>query len=165
MIWFSVKYFFEIFLILRRKVRDMIKNVYWSSRKLSVFPVPFQLNFSRHIFEKYNQISWKSLQWEPSCSRGQRDGQTDLTKLIVAFRSFVNSPKKRKCEKKICTKNSGGIEFRHSFYKHYLNKREACCVDNSCILQVTLLTQFMDLAAGILFQKYNFLENNYEIIS
>jgi len=45
---------------------------------------------------------------------------------------------------------------------HYLNKREAYRVGNSCILQVTLLTQFMDLDDGICFQKYNFLENNYE---
>ena len=33
------------------------------------------------------QISWKSIQWEPSCS-----GRTDM-KLIVAFRSFANVSK------------------------------------------------------------------------
>ena len=35
------------------------------------------------------QISSKSVQWEPSCSRGRTDGQTDLTKLIVAFLNFA----------------------------------------------------------------------------
>jgi hypothetical protein len=39
-------------------------------------------------FEKYSyQISWKSIQWEPSCSvRTDRH----MTKLIVAFSNFVN---------------------------------------------------------------------------
>jgi len=70
------------------------KNMYWSSHKLFVIPVRFQWKFSWNIFEKYNQISLKSLQWEPSCSRGQREGQTDMTKLIVDFPIFVNPPKK-----------------------------------------------------------------------
>jgi hypothetical protein len=37
-------------------------------------------------------ISWKSLQWEPSCSM-RTDRQLDTTKLIVAFRNFANAPK------------------------------------------------------------------------
>jgi hypothetical protein len=43
------------------------------------------------------QISWKSVQWEPSCSMltdGRTDGRIDITKLIVAFRNFANAPKK-----------------------------------------------------------------------
>jgi hypothetical protein len=36
------------------------------------------------------QISWKSVQWEPSCSRW-----TDMTKLTVAFRNFVNTRNKK----------------------------------------------------------------------
>ena len=46
------------------------------------------------------QISWKTVQWEPSCSirkdrrsDGQTDRWTDMTKIIVAFRSFANAPK------------------------------------------------------------------------
>jgi len=44
------------------------------------------------IFEnmKY-QISWKSVQWEPSCSM-RTDGRTDTTDLIVAFRNFAKAP-------------------------------------------------------------------------
>jgi hypothetical protein len=42
------------------------------------------------------QISWKSVQWEPICfmrAGGRTDWQTDMTKLIVAFRNFANAPK------------------------------------------------------------------------
>jgi len=40
---------------------------------------------------KYN-ISLKSVQWEPSyCMR--KDGQTDMTTLIVVFRNFANASK------------------------------------------------------------------------
>ena len=39
---------------------------------------------------KYN-ISWKSVQWQPSCSM-RKYGQTDMTKLLVAFRNFANAP-------------------------------------------------------------------------
>jgi hypothetical protein len=39
-----------------------------------------------------HQISWKSVQWEPSCSM-RTDGRTDMTKLTVAFRNFANAPK------------------------------------------------------------------------
>ena len=43
-----------------------------------------------------HKTSWKSLQWEPSCSlqkNEQTDRYTDVTKLIVAFRSFANAPR------------------------------------------------------------------------
>jgi hypothetical protein len=38
------------------------------------------------------QVSSKSVYWEPSCSM-RADGQTDMRKLIVAFRNFANAPK------------------------------------------------------------------------
>ena len=55
----------------------------------------------RHSFRKIlkYQISWKSVQWEPSCSmrtdrktdRG-KDGRTYMTKLIGAFHNFAQAP-------------------------------------------------------------------------
>jgi len=52
-----------------------------------------KLESSRHIFEKFSNINFmKSIQWEPSCSMWT-DGRTDMTKLIVAFRNFVNASK------------------------------------------------------------------------
>ena len=44
---------------------------------------------------KYH-ISWKSVQWELNCSMWvgrQMDGQTDMTKLTVAFHNYANVPK------------------------------------------------------------------------
>ena len=44
-------------------------------------------------FSKDTQIT--NFQWEPSCSMWT-DGQTYITKLIVAFCNFVNVPKKER---------------------------------------------------------------------
>jgi hypothetical protein len=62
--------------------------------------------FYWQIFEKYSNIT---LHENPLCGRrvvrcGREDGQTDTTKLILAFRNFSNAPKKLKfyhccCEK------------------------------------------------------------------
>ena len=41
------------------------------------------------------QISWKSVQWEPSCfvrTERETDRRTDMKKLIVAFRNSSNVP-------------------------------------------------------------------------
>jgi len=52
----------------------------------------FSADFRKII--KY-QVYWISVQWEPICSMradGRTDRQTDLTKLIVAFRLYANAP-------------------------------------------------------------------------
>jgi hypothetical protein len=58
-------------------------------------PILMKLEFSRQFFEKYANI--KFLENPSSGSRvapyGQKIGRTDLLKLIVAFRNFVNAPK------------------------------------------------------------------------
>jgi hypothetical protein len=55
-----------------------------------------KIEFSWQIFEKVlkHQISWKSVQWERSCSM-RKDGRTEthLTKLIGAYRNFVHGSK------------------------------------------------------------------------
>jgi len=54
-----------------------------------------KLQFSRKIFEKYSHIKFYENPTSESrfVPRGHRDGRTDMTKLIVAFRNFANTPK------------------------------------------------------------------------
>jgi hypothetical protein len=54
-----------------------------------------KLEFSPQIFEKHSNIKFhdnlsSGIQVVP---RGRTDGQTDMTKLIVAFSNFANAPK------------------------------------------------------------------------
>jgi hypothetical protein len=54
-----------------------------------------ELESSRQIFEKFSSIKFHK---NPSIGSrvvtcGQKDGQTDMTKLIVAFYNFANAPK------------------------------------------------------------------------
>ena len=82
MFWFSLQLLYEIFLILRRTQQDMIKNIYTG---LNVKYRQFLSDFNETWifstdFQKIHQISWKSIQWEPSCSMCTdrwTDGQTD----------------------------------------------------------------------------------------
>ena len=91
--WFCLQLLSETFLILRRIQRNIIINVQRSSCKVPLLLSDFKETwiFSAD-FRKIlvYQISWKSVQWEPSCFNA--DGQTDMTKLIVAFRNFLNAP-------------------------------------------------------------------------
>ena len=50
----------------------------------------FSTDFQKML--KY-EISWKFVQWEPSCFTRTR-GRVDMTKLIVSFRNFAKSFKK-----------------------------------------------------------------------
>jgi hypothetical protein len=56
--WFSLQFLSEIFLILRRTERDMIRNIYRSSCKVPVIIVRFEWNFTfLERFSKNTQIS------------------------------------------------------------------------------------------------------------
>jgi len=70
----------------------MIKNVYSSSRKVHVVLVRFQFEFSRQFFEKYANIKFHENPF--GWSRVVPCGQTDMTKLVVAFRNFTKGPNK-----------------------------------------------------------------------
>jgi hypothetical protein len=48
----------------------------------------WKLNFPDTLSKNAQQISWKSVQWQPSCSM-RADGRTDMTNLTVAFRNFL----------------------------------------------------------------------------
>ena len=57
-----------------------------------------KLEFSGQSFDKYLNIKFHENSFSGSlvvpCGRTEGDGRTDMTKLIVAFRSFANAPKK-----------------------------------------------------------------------
>ena len=54
-----------------------------------------EIKFSAQIFEKYSNSKFhENLAGESRVvSRVRMEGQTDMKKLIVAFRNFANSPK------------------------------------------------------------------------
>ena len=95
MFWFSLQRLSEKFLVLRRTERDSIINVHRSSCKV---PVTFcktlmRLEYSRQIFENCSSI--KFLKTNSSGKLFHTDRQRDMTKLIVAFRSFAKAPKNK----------------------------------------------------------------------
>ena len=87
--WFSLKILSETFLKLRSTEQDKIKMCIGLHVKYPLFLSDFNENWIFLTdFEKMlkHQISWKSVQWEPSSRE-----QTDMTKLKVAFRNFANA--------------------------------------------------------------------------
>jgi len=53
------------------------------------------LEFYQEIFEKYQNIKFHD---HPSSgSRAVPEGQTDITKLILALRNYANAPKNESC--------------------------------------------------------------------
>jgi hypothetical protein len=89
--WFYLKLLSETFLILRRIQRDIIINVYWSWGKAPSILVRLQWNFLRMFFEKIHKRYTKKTS---STSQILPCGQTDLTKLTIAFLNFTNATKK-----------------------------------------------------------------------
>jgi hypothetical protein len=86
---FSLQLLSETFLITRRRERNMIKNVYWSSSKVPFCPILMKLEFSRQIFDKSSKIKFHA---NPSSgSRVFPCGRTDMTKLTVAFRAILRA--------------------------------------------------------------------------
>jgi hypothetical protein len=94
--WFSLQLLPETFLTLRINERDMIKNVYWSSRKVLVILVrfPCNLNFLNRFSKKHSNIKFHENL--PGGCRVVPCGRTDMMKPIVAFRNFANMPKNLK---------------------------------------------------------------------
>ena len=85
-------------MILSRTERDMMKDANGLHVKYPLFLSDFNETsifvdgFSKKIIK--HQISLKSGQWEPSSPmRTDRQTQTDMTKLTVAFRNLANAPK------------------------------------------------------------------------
>jgi hypothetical protein len=88
---FFLQIFSEIFLIPRRTERNMIVNVLWSSCKVPVILLRIEWNeLSRQFFEKHWNIKFHENTSSENrvVPRGQKDGRTDMMKLIVACRNL-----------------------------------------------------------------------------
>ena len=103
--WFYLHFVSEIFSILKKIQRNNVINLHTSSCKVPVILSYFNENliFSTHFRKKIlkYQISWKSVQWEPSCSMrtdGQTGRQRGMTKLTLASSIFAKAPTKRNHE-------------------------------------------------------------------
>jgi hypothetical protein len=85
----------KTFIILRRIRQDIVIYVKSLHVKYPLFLPDFNETWIFSTYFRKNLkycVSSKPVQCEPSCSM-RTDWQTDMTKLIVAFRSFANAPK------------------------------------------------------------------------
>jgi hypothetical protein len=127
--WFSLQLLSETFLILGRIQRDIIINVHRPSCKVPLLLSDFNETwiFSRDFRNilKY-QISWKSVQWEPSCS--MRTGRwTDMTKLTFAFRNYENAPTKHNPTVGLRTTDINPVPREHEAFAVYSKSNDTTC--------------------------------------
>jgi hypothetical protein len=93
--WSSRQIPSKTFLILRRIQQDSITNVITSSPKVPVILVRAwqKLNFLDKFSKNTHILNFMKIR-PVGAELLNADGQTDITKLIVAFRNFANVPKK-----------------------------------------------------------------------
>jgi hypothetical protein len=98
--WFSLPLSSQTFLILRRIWRDIIINVFTPSYKVVVILLKLEFldRFSNNTqiwnFMKIRPVEAEFFDADGRTDRQTRqtDRQTDMTKLMVIFRNFVNAP-------------------------------------------------------------------------
>jgi hypothetical protein len=78
----------------------------------------FSTVFSKIL--KYH-ISWKSIQWELSCSK-----QTDMMKLIIEFHNFANTPKNNHIGHCTHTLESTKIQVQNVFNMQNITYNTSC---------------------------------------
>jgi len=88
---FFLKLLSETFLIVRRNERDLKNEWVFTSSTRYYYQILKKFELSRQIFEKYS--NFKTIR-PLGAALFHADGQTNMTKLIVAFRNFANAPKK-----------------------------------------------------------------------
>jgi len=76
----------------------MIKKLYWSSCKVPGYSrqILLKRELFRHIFEKYSSITFHEKPLPVGAELFRADGQTYMTRLIVAFRNLRTRLKKGK---------------------------------------------------------------------
>jgi hypothetical protein len=96
--WFPIQCLSEIFLLLNRTERYMIKNVYWSSCKVPVIVVKlkWKLNFHANHSGNTQMSDFKEIypvRAESFHTHRRTDRQTGMTKLIADLCNFADVPK------------------------------------------------------------------------
>jgi hypothetical protein len=96
-----------------------------------IFPAVFRIIVKYHIYRK-------SAQWEPNCSV-RTDGQTDMTKLILAFRNFAIAPENEYVLRSI-NWQIGCCVFRYRRWSYLCQIGVAYCtnVPSECCLKATV---------------------------
>jgi hypothetical protein len=91
---FSRQRLSENFFLLNRIKRVIITNVLTQITCYTCY-ILVKLALSQQIQEESSNIKFHKNPsiWSPVVQLGQTEGQTDMTKLIIAFRNFVNAPK------------------------------------------------------------------------
>jgi hypothetical protein len=93
--WFSLQLLSETFLILKRIRRHTAINVHMSSCKVPVILVRFYSNLTP--LENFPKKKTSNIKYHENFSGGSRivpcGWQTDMTKLKIPFRNFMNAPK------------------------------------------------------------------------
>jgi len=122
---FSLQLLSETFLILRRIQQDMIMKMHVGLQVKYRYScsILITLGVSGQIFENYTYIKFHETLSTGSrvVPCGRTDIQGDMTKLIVAFRSFANAPKNRaRTKPKIQNKNEA-VQFtdNNNYYYYY----------------------------------------------
>jgi hypothetical protein len=89
---FSLQLLCEIFIIIKEIQRDIIINVLMSSCKVRVIRVGFSLN--SNLLDRFSKNTEIQHFWNIRSvgTEFPADGRTDMTKLMIAFRSSVNAP-------------------------------------------------------------------------
>ena len=101
--WFSVQLLSETFLIIRRTERDVIKKcvvVCYMESTGYCWQILMKLEFSRQLFEKNKNTKFRenlSVTAQLFDAEARTDWRTDVMKLLVALRNFMNAPSKAQC--------------------------------------------------------------------
>jgi hypothetical protein len=111
--WISLQRFYEIFFVLSRIERDMIKNVYCCSRKVSIVIVwvSWNLNFLTGFSKNTQTLNLLEIH-TVGAKLFDVDRWTAMVKPTVTFRNFANMPKRRAVLHLLITKcalKRGGI--------------------------------------------------------